>query len=152
MSLRIWTKLRTWKLAVTVDVVAPEENASLVAIYDLGEPSERLAGGSVAKVLLVDSGLVAPAQDVVAGLLADDHGFPEAALEVALLGGIARRVDGVLAHRAGVPLSAGRRWGWDGDGDDGDLLARGQSTRNADRSSKERERGVCNHDEAFRFS
>lgn len=145
-------KMRTWKLAVTVDVVAAEENARLVAVHNLCEPPKRLTGGSIAKVLLVDDGLIAPAQDVVAGLLADHHGFPEAALEVALLGGIAGRVDGVLAHRAGVPLSACRCWGWHRDGHNRDLLARGQGTRDADRSSKEREGGVCDHDEACRFS
>jgi tRNA U54 and U55 pseudouridine synthase Pus10 len=89
--------------AVAIDVVASEENIRLVAVDDLGEPPKRLTRRRVAKVLLEDLGRVAPAKNVVACLTADGEGLVETVLNVCVLGSIARCVDGVLMHRAGVP-------------------------------------------------
>lgn len=139
---RIYTRLST----IAIRVVAAEESSSLVTIGDLGEPTERLTSGLVAKVLLVDGGRVAPAENVVACLSADGHGLVQALADVGLLGGIAGGMNGVLIDRSSVPSSAGSSGC--GDSDSGcALLAREERVSNSSRSPKEHERRVGNHDD-----
>jgi len=145
--------IHTWQAAVAVDVVAAEEDARLVAVNDLGEPAERLAGGRVAEVLLVDGRRVAPAEDVVARLPADRDGLVKTVLDVGPLGGVAGCVDGVLSHGAGVPCGVhGRSRGRNCNSHHLRLtslvLAGEQRVGDGSRSSKEHERGVSDHDEA----
>ena len=139
-------KSHTSLSTVAIGVIAAEESAGLVTVGNLGEPTERLASGLVAKVLLVDGRRVAPAQDVVACLSADGNGLVQTLADVGPLGGIAGGMDGVLGDDTSVPSSAGSSRSRNSHGGCA-LLAREKRVGNSSRSSKEHERGVGNHDD-----
>jgi hypothetical protein len=136
----------TFLTAVTIDIVASEENIRLVTVDDLGEPPKRLTRRRVAKVLLEDLGRVTPAEDVVACLTADGEGLVETLLNVRVLSGIARCVNGVLTHRAGVPGCRGSGRCGSSYSDSHRVLTRNKRRGKDCRSSKEHERGdTSNH-------
>ena len=95
--------LLTTLVAVAVNVIASEENARLVAVGDLGVPADWLTGGRVAKVFCVDLGLVAPAEDVVAGMTGKDDCLVKTFLEHRALSSIARCMDGEAVDSTRVP-------------------------------------------------
>lgn len=135
----------TLLVAVAVNVVAAEEDARLVAVGNLGEPTKGLTSGSFAKVLGVDLGVVAEAEDVVAGMADDGHCLIETLLNHATLGSVARSVDGELVNSTGVP-SCGSRSSLGGVGDGDSCLARGKRSGHGDGGSKEHEsRGTSSH-------
>ena len=125
-------------VAVTVNVVAAEEDARLVAVGNLGEPTKGLTSGSLAKVLGVDLGVVAEAEDVVAGMADDGHCLIETLLNHATLGSVARSVDGELVNSTGIP-SCGSRSSLGGVGDGDSCLAEGKRSGHGGGSSKEHE-------------
>lgn len=56
-------------MAIAVDVVAAEPDASAIATDELLKPSDGLTGGSIAKILGVELRAVAEAQDVLLRML-----------------------------------------------------------------------------------
>jgi hypothetical protein len=135
----------TLLVAVTVDVVAAEEDASFVAVGDLGEPTKGLTSGSIAKVFGVDLGVVAVAEDVVTGVADDGQSLIETLLDHAALSSVARSVDRELVNGTGIP-GGGSRSGLHGVGDGDGGLARSERTGHGGGSSKEHEsRGTSSH-------
>ena len=135
-------------VAVAVNVVAAEEDSRLVAVGNLGEPTKRLTSGSFAKVLGVDLGVVAVAENMVAGMADDGQCLIETLLDHATLGSVARSVDGELVNSTGIP-SCGSRSSLGGVGDRDGSLARGKRSSHGGGGSKEHEsRGTSSHCES----
>lgn len=133
--------------AVSVNVVAAEENICLVAINDLGEPSDWLARGRIAEVLLVDGRRVAPTKNVIAGLLAECDSLLESVADVRPLSGIARSVNRVVVDSASVPGSVDRGRCSNSDSCSCTVLAREQRIGYSHRGTQECEGSVCDHGE-----
>jgi hypothetical protein len=145
--------LPTFVVAVSVDVVASEEDIRLVAVDNLCEPSQRLASGRLAEVLLVDLGLVAPAKDMVSSLTGDGQGLLESVVNIQTLRRVARSVDEEVVDGTSIPYIRGssRRSGRGSGG--WSALARNERRSKNGRSCKEHERrdtgSHCEHYKRF---
>lgn len=62
-------------VAVSINVVAAEPNATTVTADELVEPTNWLTGGSVAEVLCVEVGAVAEAKNVLLCMLSELDGL-----------------------------------------------------------------------------
>lgn len=91
--------------AVLIGVIATEQGTVPVAIDDDVQRSGSLDSGAVSKVLLVEITLVAPAIDMVFGVLGEDHGLLETFADLVSLRGVAAGVDLPFSDGTGVPWS-----------------------------------------------
>ena len=90
-------------MAVSVNVIASEENTGFVAVGDLGVPANRFTSRRVTKVLGVNMGLVAPTEDVVASMAGENHCLIEPFLEHRVLSSITGCMDRETVDGTRIP-------------------------------------------------
>ena len=83
----------TFLVAVSVNVVAAEENTFVVTVDELLIPADYFSSRCLAKVLGVEGRVIAVSVDVLSGLLSDLDGITECLFELSFFGAIARLVD-----------------------------------------------------------
>lgn len=80
-------------MAVSVNVVAAEENTFVVTVDELLIPADYFSSRCLAKVLGVEGRVIAVSVDVLSGLLSDLDGITKSLFKLSSLGAIARLVD-----------------------------------------------------------
>lgn len=94
----------TFLVAVSVNVVAAEENTFVVAVDEFLIPADYFSSRCLAKVLGVEGRVIAVSVDVLSGLLGNLDGVTESLFELSSLSAIARLVD-----REALDLGGGLR-------------------------------------------
>lgn len=102
----------TWHVGtVSIWIIAAEDRVGLVAVHDDVQGANGFCGRSTAEVLSVDGALVAPAVDVVLGMLRKNNGLTQTLAELSCLRGIAAIVDAEFIDGTSVPwLLSAAEW------------------------------------------
>lgn len=90
-------------MTVSVNVITSEENTGLVAVDDLGVPTNGFTGRRITKVLGVNMGLVSPTEDVIASMAGEEHCLVEPFLEHRALSSIAGCMDREIIDGTSIP-------------------------------------------------
>lgn len=80
-------------MAVSVNVVAAEENTFVVAVDEFLIPADYFSSGCLTEVLGVEGRVIAVSVNVLSGLLSDLDGITKSLFELSSLSAIARLVD-----------------------------------------------------------